>query len=187
MQTEWILTFTGKKFYPMKPKFEDISIVDIAHASSNLTRFGGHCRVFYTLAQHCVLVAQRVWNLTQDRKLALAALLHDASEAYLMDIPRPLKYLPEFDQYRNAEKVLQEFIYSFFGINLSEAEIAIIKDADNYILNIEAWNLMLHHPDWLPKLYQPEIKSLDVWSSKIAKRKFIEAIIFYGEIKEDEF
>lgn len=174
MQTEWILTYTGTKFYPLNPHIGDISILDIAHASSNLTRFGGHCKEFYPLAQHCVLVSNRIWNVTQNIKLALAGLLHDASEAYLIDIPRPLKYMPEFDGYRLAENNLQNLIFQAFNIELVEEEFKIIKEADEYILNVEAWFLMEKHPEWKPKTYQPDFRFFSVMTPQIAKKRFLE-------------
>lgn len=82
-------TYTGKFVDPMNMRPEDICLPDIAHALAMKCRFGGHCREFYSIAQHCCLAATHIQPICQhDRALAL---LHDASEAYLFDIPTPLK------------------------------------------------------------------------------------------------
>lgn len=104
----WIQTYTGRRFEPEKFTAADVDIRDVAHALSNVCRFGGHCREFYSVAQHCVLASYYVelrWPdddatpgvVRRDVRLAAmqAALLHDAAEAYLGDIPSPLKRLAE--------------------------------------------------------------------------------------------
>lgn len=82
---DWIQTYTGRKFYPLHPRPQDVSIIDIAFQLGNRCRFSGACR-FYSVAQHSVLVSRRAeqWGW-------MHALLHDAAEAYLPDIPRPIK------------------------------------------------------------------------------------------------
>ena len=94
----WFLTTTGRQFWPASPDPEQIQIEDIAHALSNLCRFGGHTREFYSVAQHSVLVSQ---NVPDD--LRLVGLMHDATEAYCGDMIRPLKnVLPEFKELENG-------------------------------------------------------------------------------------
>src|SRR5271165_7548492 len=83
---DWIQTYTGRVMYPLDPRPEEINIIDIAHALSNLCRFTGHVRTFYSVAEHSVRVSQHC-----DPKDALWGLLHDASEAYLADMSRPMK------------------------------------------------------------------------------------------------
>jgi len=84
----WILTYTGKRFDTLNPKPEDICIEDIAHALSMICRFGGHCRQFYSVAQHCLLVS---CNLPVEAELW--GLMHDAAEAYVGDVVTPIKRL----------------------------------------------------------------------------------------------
>src|ERR1700693_5499467 len=93
----------------MLPNPADIRIEDIAHALSNQCRFGGHAREFYSVTEHCVRVSQHC--RPED---ALWGLLHDASEAYLSDVPAPLKVLPAFKAYRAAERSLQWTIAARF-------------------------------------------------------------------------
>src|SRR4051794_15527189 len=93
----WITTFSRRQFWPLDPHSDEIHIEDIAHSLSQQCRFGGHSRSFYSVAQHSCLVSALC-----KANDALWGLLHDASEAYLGDIPRPLKSLPEFEFYQKA-------------------------------------------------------------------------------------
>lgn len=90
----WGLTYKGRKFYPMDLQPDMIDIEEIAHSLSNLCRFGGHCKTFYSVAQHSLLVCD---NVSQPNKKV--ALLHDATEAYIGDMIRPLKVsMPAFEE-----------------------------------------------------------------------------------------
>lgn len=86
MSSPWIQTFSGKKFYPFDPRIEDIDIKDIAHSLSLICRYNGHCKYFYSVAEHCVRMVDIV---SEENKLW--ALLHDAAEAYIGDICIPIK------------------------------------------------------------------------------------------------
>jgi uncharacterized protein len=108
----WMTTFTGKKIWPLNARPWDICIEDIAHALSRKCRFSGHCLDFYSVAQHCVLVSRMC---SQENKLW--ALMHDAAEAYLDDLPRPVKYSPELTGYREAERKLEQIIWQVFGLD----------------------------------------------------------------------
>lgn len=142
--TDWIQTFTGKQFWPLEPRIDDISILDIAHALSNLCRYGGHVECFYSVAQHCLLVSQ---ILPDPYTFALYGLLHDASEAYLIDVPRPIKYSIGMEAYRAAEKRLQQMIYERFGLHPVEPECVSI--ADKQMLRTEQRDLMKPAPaEW---------------------------------------
>lgn len=137
--TDWIQTFTGKQFFPLDPRTDDICIEDIAHALSNLCRYGGHTECFYSVAQHCVLVSRAV-----PFEHALRGLLHDASEAYLIDVPRPIKHAVGMEEYRLAEKRLEAVIYERFG--LDPVDSPCVKTADNQLLRTEQRDLMKPAP-----------------------------------------
>lgn len=90
-------TFTGRYVNPWKMEPKDVDIRDIAHGLSNICRFSGQCKVFYSVAQHSTLCGWAVMKETGDRKLALIALLHDAPEAYASDLVRCVKArLPDY-------------------------------------------------------------------------------------------
>jgi 5'-deoxynucleotidase YfbR-like HD superfamily hydrolase len=137
--TDWIQTFTGRQFFPLEPRAEDIDILDIAHALSNLCRYGGHVEQFYSVAQHCYLVSKTV-----PYEFALYGLLHDASEAYLIDVPRPIKHGAGMELYRAAEKNLESLIYTVFGLGPEQPEC--VKTADNQLLRTEQRDLMKPAP-----------------------------------------
>lgn len=128
----YIDTISGTKVHFLDPQPEELTIEDIAHALSQQCRFNGHCAAFYSVAEHCVLVS----GLLPPSK-RLAGLLHDAAEAYLSDIPSPIKqFLPD---YYKLEKGLEEVISSKWNVELHDPEI---KQADMQQLRTEAHYLM---------------------------------------------
>ncbi len=137
--SDWIQTFTGKKFYPLNPLPEDVDIHDIAHALSLTCRFGGHCRESYNVAQHSLLVTKRLASLKADPKTMLWGLLHDASEAYLCDLPSPVKKDDRMASYREHEKAVMAAICHKFSLPFEEPEE--VRAADKYAFSLEAWSL----------------------------------------------
>lgn len=131
----WLCTATGREFWPLDPRPEEVDIEDIAHALSLACRFAGHCSRLYTVGEHSLLVARHV-----PPEDALWGLLHDAAEAYLPDMPRPLKRLPEFAWYRQAERRVMDAICDRFGLPRTEPES--VKAADLRALATEARDLM---------------------------------------------
>lgn len=137
---DWIQTYSGKQFWPIDPRPEDICMEDVAHALSLICRFSGHCRRFYSVAQHSVLVSELV-----EPEFALWGLLHDASEAYLSDIARPVK--PYLANYQELELGIEKCIAERF--DLVWPMPAAVKKADSIMLATEARDLMKAPPaDW---------------------------------------
>jgi 5'-deoxynucleotidase YfbR-like HD superfamily hydrolase len=132
---EWLQTYLGKRFYVCDPRPEDMDIEVIAHALSQQVRFSGHTRGAYSVAQHCVMVSD-----LSAREDALWGLLHDASEAYLVDIPSPLKRLPEFSGYLALEAKIMAAICDRYG--LPREMPASVRHADLVALVTEARDLM---------------------------------------------
>jgi len=134
----WIVTFTGKQFYHLRPAADMICIEDIAHALSMICRWTGHTKWHYSVAQHswhCSML------LDYDVELALEALLHDAAEAYLGDMNRPLKhYTDAGPAYQKVEAVVEEAISRKFGVRFPMPEI--IKQADTQMLYAERDQIM---------------------------------------------
>lgn len=111
-----IRVFTGRYVDPWNLAPDDVSIVDIAHGLARQCRFGGHVNDYYSVAEHSVWVAQHLWLQSGDAVLALRGLFHDATEAYLVDIPRPIKRRPEFAEYRAAEDRAGAAIFQKLGL-----------------------------------------------------------------------
>lgn len=138
---DWMQTVSGRQFWPLDPRPEDVAIEDIAHALSMMCRFGGHCERFYSVAEHSVLVSENV--PPQD---ALWALLHDASEAYIADVVRPAKRF--IDGYKDLEANIMAAVCGAF--DLPYIEPPSVKRADNAILADEAAQIMGTKPkDWI--------------------------------------
>lgn len=133
---DYITTYSKIHFTPLDPKPEDIVIWDIAHPLSLLTRANGHFPQFYSVGQHSIQCAKEAAARGYSRRLVLACLLHDASEAYLSDITRPVK--KNLPGYRDAERVLQNAIYQkFLGSVPDEEEAARIQHVDDTCLYFE--------------------------------------------------
>lgn len=122
-------TFTGRKFFPLQPRAEDLAIEDIAHGLAMTCRYGGHSRSFYSVAEHAVLVSRHV-----PVEYAREGLLHDSSEAYLGDLIRPLKYQPEMAEFRKAEAEIERLVEQHFGLRTDPAARAAVKEVDDRIL-----------------------------------------------------
>lgn len=119
----WFITYTGKQFFPLAPRVEDICIEDIAHSLSQQCRYAGHTREFYSVAEHSCLVAELVPG-----EFALEGLLHDAAEAYCQDLIRPIKHAQGFEVYREVEERLQRAVARRFGLVYPYPEIVDLVD-----------------------------------------------------------
>ncbi len=143
----WIETFTGKKTDFLSPDPNAINIQDIAHGLSQVCRFSGQCSHFYSVAQHSLNMAIELHKRGCGPRLLLLGLLHDASEAYIGDVPSPLKQL--LPAYREIEKTVQLTIWK--GLDIvppSQWEKAVIKRADELLLGYEAERLMMCSDSW---------------------------------------
>ena len=141
MNQDCIITYSKAKFSPLCAKKEDIEIVDIAHALSMMCRANGHIKHFYSVAQHSLNCLQEAKARKLSGKVQLACLLHDASEAYISDITRPVKR--SLPQYREYEAVLQSLIYSKFGLeDLTEVDNEAVCSIDDGVLFEELLYLM---------------------------------------------
>lgn len=147
-------TFTRTMFWPADPRADEVNIVDIGHALSNICRFGGHAKRFYSVAQHSVLVSRIV-----EPVFALKGLMHDAPEAYIGDLVRPIKRLPGMHVYENVEDAVWSVICERFGISQTLPKEVI--EADHTALATEMRDVMGGHvhrcdlPDPLPETINP--------------------------------
>ncbi|OGC69335.1 hypothetical protein A2415_03100 [candidate division WWE3 bacterium RIFOXYC1_FULL_39_7] len=166
---EYIGTYTGRRVHIFNPSADEIHILDIATALSRICRFNGHCRQFYSVAEHSILASL----LFPPGINAKAALFHDAGEAYLGDIVRPIKRQLEMKFYRKAEGNLYRLIAKIFG--LPEEIPAAVHQADNDMLFTELATIT---PD--ADLQSPRLKNYRLlpilfhhWTPEEAKEEFL--------------
>lgn len=173
----YMRTFTGEKFYPSHPDKLNVRIEDIAHALSHMNRYCGHLKYFYSVAQHCLIVeeilstdyALELGKMSEkiQKKYRLQALLHDASEAYMPDMPSPIKkILPDF---KVLEKKLQAHIFKSF--KLPKIEHSLVKEIDAGIRGSEVHCLSDWVEEWTEDKYYYNIIPMD---SRLAEDRFLE-------------
>jgi hypothetical protein len=133
----WMGTYTGRKFWPLDPRAEDVDVLDVAHHLAMTCRYGGAVRRFYSVAEHSVLVSAHVAP-----DLAREALFHDAAEAYVGDLIRPLKHQPELAGFRAAEDRIYPVVMEAFGIASTPESRAAISEVDDRIIVDETQALM---------------------------------------------
>lgn len=168
MLEPWIETYSGKYFDFLDPKPNQIDIEDVAHGLSNMCRYTGQCLHYYSVAEHSVLTSTLV-----PKELALVALLHDASEAYLADIASPVKqYL---SQYKIIENKIMLAIANKFDFDWPLPEQ--VRQADFTMLSTEAYHLIPSRgvtwqwPEDRPYAHNISIQCLE---PKKAKHLFLE-------------
>lgn len=164
---EWMQTFTGRAFWALNPKAEDIHIQDIAHGLSNICRYNGQCANFYSVAEHSVLLYQalppefRFWGL-----------MHDASEAYICDVPRPYKHA--LTNYKEIEERIMRVIADKYGMPWPMPDA--VKALDSQIIINEKAALFKTEPaPW--RIRGESIPKLEIhcWPPSTAKAQFLSA------------
>lgn len=143
MSEAWIQTYTGRQWMPLNPNGADVCVEDIAHALSNVCRFTGHVREFYSVAQHSVYVAEVLETLGLSAAVVFQGLLHDAAEAYLCDMARPVKR--SVVGYREIETENLRVIFVALGVPWPMA--GAVKVVDERMLMTEARDLMGPKPE----------------------------------------
>ena len=129
----YITTYTGNHFDPINPDPELINIVDIAHALPMICRGNGQVSTFWSVGEHCILCAKAAAARGYSNRVIEGALLHDASECYLSDVPRPFK--KSLKEYNRQEEILLNVIFEkYLGSILTEEEQRIVKEIDDAML-----------------------------------------------------
>jgi hypothetical protein len=161
---DWMSTATGGKFWPLDPRADEVHIEDIAASLAKACRYGGHCAWPYSVAQHSVYVSYRV-----PQEYALIGLLHDATEAYCADVPRPLK--KSLAGYAEIESRIWLAVAERFNLPVHIPEE--VHYADDSVLVAEMLQLMVHDADWR----LPDVKPADLrvafWTWDQARRAFL--------------
>lgn len=171
---DWQQTFTGRQFWPCDPRPEDVCIEDIAHALSMQCRFAGHCRTFYSVAEHSVRVSWYIESRTETLYgTKLAGLLHDATEAYCVDVPRPLKR--HLVGYAEIEGRLARVIEQWAGLAPCALDAPTVKRADETLLITEQRDLMGPAPAlWTFAMNVVPLAEVIVpWSQERAEHEFM--------------
>jgi hypothetical protein len=125
-------TYTGGRIHPLEPRAEDVRIEDVARGLAFTCRYRGQIKRYYSVAEHSVLVSRHV-----DPKYAREALMHDAPEAFLGDLIRPLKHQPEMAPFREADERLGLVIGDRFNLDPTETAARAVKEIDDRILRDE--------------------------------------------------
>lgn len=159
-----IQTWLGGRFYPLDPQPHDIDPRDIAVALSNLCRYTGHVSRFYSVGQHSVLAAEQAVDLG----LARIMLMHDAAEAYLGDVSRPLKSL--LPRYSDLEHRCWLAIAKRF--DLPAEHPPEVKEIDNMLLAIEKVALQPNAEPW-PGVPEIEVNGFMVWTTELAQSRWM--------------
>jgi 5'-deoxynucleotidase YfbR-like HD superfamily hydrolase len=175
----YIETYSGLRLFYDDLKPEMIKIIDIAHSLSHICRFTGHTKKFYSVAQHSVLVSNAQTTIAEKR----AGLLHDATEAYVNDLPSPLKACTDLGDYKNLENRIHDVINKKYRIN--DGMTPNIKKADLQALFTEKRDVLNHDSDWGwgydVELFDEKIIPLP---SEDAKKLFIKTFV---ELFPEEF
>lgn len=150
-----ILVHSGTLFDVFNPNMEDIKIEDIAHSLSNICRYGGHSPKFYSVAQHCVICSYD--NGSVQEKLEF--LMHDASEAYLTDMPRPIKR--NMKNYVDMEDNLLSIIFKKYNLNFPLSDR--VHEVDDSALAFE-----------YSSFFEKKDKSFDFWTPEYSKKMFLD-------------
>lgn len=137
---DFITTYSKVRFSPFAPNTSVIKLLDIAHSLSLLCRANGHIKQFFSVAQHSINCAAEARARGHSKKVVLACLLHDASEAYISDITRPVK--KNLLEYVAIESKLQDCIWKAFRISLNQEEMKQVYAVDDAMLYAEFDTLM---------------------------------------------
>jgi hypothetical protein len=163
----WMQTFSGRAFWPMDPRPEEICIEDIAHALSQICRYLGHCIRFQSVAEHSVLLYRAV-----PQELKRAALMHDSPEAYVVDLPRPIK--PFIRQYKYVERDVAEAIKKKYKID-DLYPPALAKYDTRILVDEQQQNMAPPPMPWESADLEPLGVKLEFWSPQVAEIMFLSA------------
>src|SRR5918995_7449707 len=167
----YLQTVSGRWVNPFDPDPDQLDPDDIARALANQCRFGGHCRAFYSVAQHSVIVSMLVEAGGGDAEDCFAALMHDATEAYLGDMPHPIKHRsPLGAAFKEAEAGLEAVLRARFSI---KADVPEIKRIDRALLATERRSVSGESWEW-PELEGVEALDIELvaWTPDDAERAF---------------
>ena len=163
---EWMQTFSGRSFWALDPRPEDVCIEDIAHSLAHQCRFAGHCLRFYSVAEHSVLLYRTVPD-----ELKKPALVHDSPEAYVVDVPRPLKRMLK------AHQALEDGVAKCIAAKLKMDTLyppALVEYDARILLDEQKQNMSAPPLPWNIK-GEPLGVKLEFWTPQVAEIMFLSA------------
>lgn len=167
----WVQLYNSELYDFRSPSLDEVSLHTIAHSLSMQCRFNGHCKFFYSVAEHSILVYERVRYLGYGRDVRVGALMHDAAESIVGDIISPIKHLPECSEIRRQIEIVEDLVTKRWPGNYTHR---VIKQADLELLATEKEQVM-HTPPmdwgWLPKSLPIKIDGLE---PAVARDRFLE-------------
>jgi hypothetical protein len=180
----WINTSLGRRFDLFNPDPADILPSDIIHALGNLCRYAGHSALFYSVAEHSCHVARGVRALGATNMAQRYALMHDAAEAYVTDVPTQLKHAPQMSWFRDVEDHISDIINLKFGIEVDNDTKALVKSVDRQMIEIESRAVLPNrHESWVsPEVPHPAVESVirvECWPPARARQ---EMLLMFGEV-----
>ena len=174
----WVATYTGRQFWPLDVRPEDISIHDIARALAFQCRFNGHLTAFYSVAEHSVRVSRALEDAGHNEETQMWGLMHDAPEAYIGDMVRPLKKSPGMEAYNATDVRILSAVADRF--DLYPVVPAAVWKVDDALLHAEARDLMAPCPEkwWSEEVAHPE--PIKPWSPEDAETAFLHRFVALG-------
>lgn len=178
----WTQTASGQKFYHREPNSHRFRLWDIAHQLAQVNRYGGSCRFPYSVAQHSVHMAEHAYKETQDVVLALDCLFHDAAEAYIGDMKRPIKYdLLDYLVLEDDVESALRHAFSFVGVPHIQTDAC--KEIDRRIVFDEKAQLLFDGGhDWSLGPAQPLGIKIRRWSFEKARKRFAQTATALAEM-----
>lgn len=180
---DYITLHTGKRFYPLQPRKEDITIFDIAHSLSRMVRYAGHLDALYTVGEHSLGCYHLAVKLGLPLRVQMFALMHDGSESIVCDVPRPVKQV--IPQYKEIEDRIMNTIWDMVEIGKpTQEEYRLVKMLDNTMLYHEFEQLAgrIHE---FPDVEYFEDTSINLTCRRNRDEVKAEFIDVYNHLKEE--
>lgn len=186
----WSQSYSGERYWIMDPLPEEVHLVDIVMGLSNAARYRGQTMFFYSVLQHSVLVSQAVerlalergWSHKKARIAAFQGLFHDAPEAYLGDVARPLKRMRAMREYRRVEALWEDAIFKKLDVTVERDTAALVHEVDHRIVLDEIYAIMADPDMWPDSGRYLDMEPLGVTVESLTKNETIAR--FYQRYEE---
>jgi hypothetical protein len=186
----WSQAYSGERYWSLDPLPEEIHLVDIVQGLVNAARYRGQTRFFYPVLTHSVLVSraceklalERGWSTGAIKDVAFEGLFHDAPEAYLGDVARPLKRMKAMREYCRVEGLWEDAIFTRLNIKPTPATKALVHEVDHRIVLDEIYAVMSDPDMWRRGGRYLDMEHLDITIPNITREESIK--LFYGRLNE---